>query len=81
MSPPPKIWGKPFSFQGYFHFYCKMSRLKSTTLKPIYGFWANGEMVSGQMLTFPKYQFSNFKDLTGVCWEFWYTMTGGLSPV
>ena len=42
MSPPPKIWGKPFSFQGYFHFYCKMSRLKSTTLKPIYGFWANG---------------------------------------
>ena len=42
MSPPPKIWGRPFSFQGYFHFYCKMSRLKSTTLKPLYGFWANG---------------------------------------
>ena len=47
MSPPPKIWGKPFSFQGYFHFYCKMSRLKSTTLKPIHGFWANGGGVIG----------------------------------
>ena len=45
MSPPPKIWGKPFSFQGYFHFYCKMSRLKNTTLKPIYGFWANGGLM------------------------------------
>ena len=44
MSSPPKIWGKSLHFQGYFHFYCRMSRLEYTTLKPIYGFWANGEI-------------------------------------
>ena len=43
MSPPPKIWEKSSHFQGYFHFYCRMSRLEYTTLKSIYGFWANGD--------------------------------------
>ena len=48
MSPPPKIWGNSSHFQGYFHFYCRMSRLEYTTLKPISGFWANGVVKQNQ---------------------------------
>ena len=48
MSPPPKIWEKSSHFQGYFHFYCRMSRLEYTTLKPISGFWANGVVRQNQ---------------------------------
>ena len=47
MSPPPKIWGRSFHFQGYFHCYCRMNCLEYTTLKPVYGFWANGEGCQG----------------------------------
>ena len=42
MSAPLHFWEISVLFYRYFRFNWRLSRLNCTTLKPIYGFWANG---------------------------------------
>ena len=43
MCAPPRFCSQLWCFHRYFGLFVIFSGLESTTLKPIYGFWANGE--------------------------------------
>ena len=52
MCAPPRFCTQLWALQRYFCLFVIFSGLKSTTLKPIYWFWANGEGRFGNLPNF-----------------------------
>ena len=50
MCAPPRFCTQLWALQRYFCLFVILSGLESTTLKPIYWFWANGVLTSDNVL-------------------------------